>query len=76
MEDSGGFEAILRETSRLTTVCQNDDNPNGACGSVMRKCLHDSQSSKTMKVIDYETWSSNKDLTHPTRRELHVNSFK
>ena len=31
------FEGILRETSRLTTVCQNKDKLNSACVPVTRK---------------------------------------
>ena len=27
----GGFEAIIRDTSRLTTVCQSEEKLNGAC---------------------------------------------
>ena len=36
------FEATLMETSRLTTIYQNEDKLNGACGPLMRKALHDS----------------------------------
>ena len=72
----GEFEVILRDTSRLTTVCQNEDQLNGSCGPVMRKCLHDSLSSTTMKAINYDSWSSYKDEMHPTRREAHVDSFE
>ena len=30
-----GFEAILRDASRLTLFFQNDEKLNGACGPVM-----------------------------------------
>ena len=36
------FEGILRETSRLTKISQNEEKLNGACGPVMSKTLHDS----------------------------------
>ena len=47
----GEFEAILRDTSYLTTVCQNEDKLNGAHGPAMRKIPHDILSSTIMKVI-------------------------
>ena len=71
----GGFEAIIRDTSRLTTVCQSEEKLNGTYGPVSRNFLHDSLPSKTMKFINYEICSSDKDLTHPTRGEAHVDSF-
>ena len=51
----GGFEAILRDISRLTTVCKNEDELNGSCGLVMSKFMHGSLSSATMKVINYDS---------------------
>ena len=42
------FESILRETSRLTKICQNEEKLNRACGPVMRKYLRDSLSRATM----------------------------
>ena len=41
----------------------------------MRKCLNDSLSSAKMNVINYDAWSSDKDLIHPTRKEVHVDPF-
>ena len=70
----GEFEAILRDASRLTTFCQNEYKLNGACGPVMRNFLHDSLSSTTMKVINYDAWSSDKDQMYSTQREVHVDS--
>ena len=57
---SGKFEAILNDTSKLTTICQNEEKLNGACGLVMRKVLHDGFSCRTMKVMSTNELSSNK----------------
>ena len=51
---------MLRETSRLTTIFQNEDKFNGACGPEIRKVLHDSLSRDTMILIDVEEWSAHK----------------
>ena len=71
----GVFEAILRDTSRLTAVFQDDEKLNGACGPVMQKSLHDRLSRVTMRMINSDQWSSNKDMMHPTRSDVNVNSF-
>ena len=34
---AGEFEGALRETSRLTTICQNEEKLTLACGPVTRK---------------------------------------
>ena len=54
------FEGVLRETSRLTTTCQNEEKLNSACGPLMRKALHDSLSRDDMALIDIDDWSSKK----------------
>ena len=41
----------------------------------MKKCLHDRLSSATMKLINYDALSSDEDQMHPTRTEVHVDSF-
>ena len=69
------FEGTLRETSRLTAICQNEDKLNGACGLVMRKALHDILSRDTMALIYVEQWSDHKEMTHPTRSEVNAYSF-
>ena len=69
------FEGVLRESSRLTEICQNEEKLNSACGPVMRKALHDSSSRDAMSLIDVDDWSSNKEETHPTRSEVKVESF-
>ena len=69
------FEGVLRESSRLTAICQNEEKLNSACGPVMRKALHDSSSRDAMSLIDVDDWSSNKEETHPTRSEVKVESF-
>ena len=61
------FEGILRETSRLTIIFQNEEKVNRACGPVMRKSLHDSLSRATMILINTEQWSSDKCMTYSTR---------
>ena len=66
------FEAVLRETSRLTTMCQNEEKLNSAYGPVMRGCLHDRLSSNTMMCMDVDNWSSRKNLIHPTRSNVRV----
>ena len=52
------FEAALRETSHLTTICQNEEKLNSACGPVMRGRTHDRLSSNTMMCMDVDNWSS------------------
>ena len=69
------FEGTLRETSRLATMCQNEDNLNDACGLEMIKALCDSLDRDTMKLIDVENWSTHKEMVHPTRSEANVDSF-
>ena len=54
------FEGALRETSRLTTMCQNEDKLNSAHGPVMRKVLDDGLSCETMKVMITNDLISNK----------------
>ena len=56
----GEFEAILRDKSRVTLVCQNEEKLNGACEPVMQNYLHDSLSRATMLLINAEQWSSEK----------------
>ena len=70
----GEFEAILRDTLRLNLVYQNEENLNGTHGPAMRKSLHDSLSRETMQLINAEQWNSDKEMTHPTRSEVNVNS--
>ena len=69
------FEVMLRETSRLTKICQNEDKLNGACGPVIRNLLHDILCRGTMLLIDAEQWTSHKEITHPTRSEANAYSF-
>ena len=71
----GEFEAIIRDTSRLTSVFQNEEKLNGARGPVMRKSLHDSLSRGTMRVFNADHWSSNKDMMHPTQSGVNIISF-
>ena len=69
------FKGILRETSRLTKKFQNEEKLNGAHVLVMRKSLHDSLSRVTMELINTEQWSIDKDMMHPTRLEVNIDSF-
>ena len=69
------FEAILRETFRLTAACQSEEKLNGAYGPVMRKYLHDNLSRGNMCVINTDLWSSSKEMIHPTRSEVNIASF-
>ena len=48
------FEVMLRETSCLTKICQNEDKLNAAHGSVMRKALNDGLTRKIMTLTDVE----------------------
>ena len=41
----------------------------------MRKSLHDSSSRATVLLTKTEQWSSDKDMTHPTRSEANACSF-
>ena len=66
---------MLRETSPLTTIFQNEEKLNGACGPAMIKPLHDSLSRDTMSLINVEQWSSDKDMIHLTRSKANVDSF-
>ena len=45
-------EAILRDTSLLTLVCQNEEKLNGACRPVMQNYLHDSLSREAIRLIN------------------------
>ena len=67
---------MLRETSHMMKIFQNEENLNAACGPVMRKSLHDFLSRNTIALVDVEDWSANKEKIHPTRLEVSVNSFK
>ena len=46
------FEGALRETSRLTTVCQNEEKLNSAHGLAMHKALHDTLSRDCMALMN------------------------
>ena len=69
------FEVILRDTSRLTLVCQNEDKLKWEHRPVMRKSIHDSLSRATMPLINTEQWISDKHMMHPTRLEANVDFF-
>ena len=69
------FEGVLRETSRIETIYQNEEKLNSAHAPAMRKALHDSLSRDAMSLIDVDNWSSNEERTHPTRSEAKVESF-
>ena len=56
---AGEFEAIIRETSRLTAIFHNEEKLNGVCGTVVRKFLHDRLSRGTMCMINDGLWSGN-----------------
>ena len=71
----GGFEAILRDTQRLTLVFQNEEKLNGEHGPVAWNSLHDSLLRATMTFINNELWSSDKEMMHLTLSEVNVNSF-
>ena len=66
---------MLRETSRLTKILQNEDKLNGVHGPVIRKALHDSLSRDAMTLIAVEEWSAHKEMIHPTRSEVLVDLF-
>ena len=63
----GEFEAILRDTLRVIFVIQKEEKLNEACEPVMHKFLHDSSFRETMRMINADKWSSNKDMMHSTR---------
>jgi len=69
------FEGVLRETSRLTSVNQNEGKLNSACGRVMRKNLHDSSSRDSIALTTVDQWSLNEMQTHLTRLDAKVESF-
>ena len=56
----------------MTTICQDEEKLNAACGPAMRKAFHDSLSRDAMPLIDVEDWSANKEKFHPTRPEVNV----
>ena len=66
---------MLRETSRLTTVCQNEDKINSARGPVMREALCDRLSKDSVALTNVDQWSSNKKQMHLTRSEAKVDFF-
>ena len=46
------IEDVQHNTSRLTSIFQNEEKLNGACGPVMRKTLHDGFSCGSINVAD------------------------
>ena len=56
----------------MTTICQNEDKLNAACGPVMWKALHDGLTRKAMTLRDVKDWSAYELMTHPTRSEANV----
>ena len=69
------FKSVLRETSRLASICQNEEKLNSGHGPVMRKALHDILSRDTTSLIVIDDWNSNKERVHPNRSEVKVESF-
>ena len=69
------FEAALREASRLTTTCQNEEKLNSACGPVIRGCKHDRLSSDAMMCADVDDWSAKKESMRPTRSEVSASAL-
>ena len=67
MEIIREFESMLRETSVLTTTCQNEGNLNCSSGPATRKALHGGLTRKTMTLMDVEDWTTHKIMAHPTR---------
>ena len=66
---------MLREVSRSTTICQNEDKCNAARGLAVRKESHGSLSRGTIDLVDVEDWSINKEKIYPTRSEVSVSSL-
>ena len=59
-KDTREFEGVLRETSRLTKMSQNEGELNSVRRPAMRKALHDSLSRDDMSLADVDDWSSDK----------------
>ena len=68
----GEFKAILRDASRLASLCHNEEKLNGAYGPVIRKSLHDVLSREIMRLINAEQWSSDKEMMRPIRSEVKI----
>ena len=66
------FEGTLRETTRLATVYQNEDELNSACGPATHENLHGSSSSDSIDLMNADQWCSNKIQMHPTRSDTKV----
>ena len=71
----GKFEAILRDTCRLTAICQNEERLNSVYGPIVRNYLYDSLSSRNMCIINTDLWVGNTAMIHPARSEDNVTSI-
>ena len=69
------IEAVLKETSRLTTIYQNEEKLYSAFGPAMRGRAHDRWPSDAIACVDVDNWSSKKDLMHPKRSKVRVSAF-
>ena len=69
------MEAVLRYSSTLTTIFQNEKKMNSSCGPVVRNVIHDGLSSVPLNVIDADAWSKSKIMTHPTRTATNTALF-
>ena len=54
---------MLRETSRLTKTCQNEDKLNSAHGLAIDKALNNNLLRDAMSLVDIDDWSSDKKNT-------------
>ena len=69
------IEDVLYSTSRLTTICQHEQKLNTAHGPFMIKITNDYSSSGSLEEIDVDTWSKNKNLTHPKINDSDADDF-
>ena len=69
------IEAVMNDTSRLTTNFQNEEKLNAACGTVVTKTTHDGSSSASLEETHVDTWSKNKLLKHPKRVYFDTDCF-
>ena len=75
MENVAKIEAVIHRTSRLTTICQNENNLNASNGPVVRNTIQDGLSRVSLKVIDAHTWSKNKSLMYPSKIDTDTDDF-
>ena len=69
------IEAVLHNTSRLTTIFQHKEKLNDAYTPIMRKTKHDGLSSGSLEETCVEILSKNRFLIHPKKIDSDSDDF-